>query len=322
MSALTSLGRARTAGLALVLGAVLLGTSACGAQSIADDGTPDGPAAELTETPSEDLAKSVIDGIEASADLADLVPASISSDGLKITTSVGYPPMEMFGTDGTTIVGVDASLARALARVLGVGVTLTDQEFNAQIPGVLTGRFDAVMSSMTDNEERRETVSFVDYVSAGNGFLVQTGNPGGVEVPEDLCGEIVSVVDNGSSMFLADEINASCASDGAEAVEILKFEGDSEAILAVKSGRAAATITDYPVAVHRADEAESGLEAIAIDGGESPWGIAIDKENTELVELIRAALQELIDSGAYADILDAWGVGQMAVDSAVVNDGE
>jgi polar amino acid transport system substrate-binding protein len=151
---------------------------------------------------------------------------------------------------------------------------------------------------------------------------VQTGNPKGVAVPSDLCGGIVSVVDNGSSMFLAEEIDAQCATDGKAAVDILKFEGDSEAILAVKSGRAAATITDYPVAVHRADEAESGLEAIAIEGGESPWGIAINKENTELVDLIQKALQELIDSGAYGKILDAWGVSQMAVDSAVINDGK
>jgi polar amino acid transport system substrate-binding protein len=228
----------------------------------------------------------------------------------------------MYGADGKVIVGVDASLARALARTLGVDLTITDQEFNAQIPGVLTGRFDMVMSSMTDNAERRETMTFVDYVSAGNGFLVQTGNPGGVNVPADLCGQIVSVVDNGSSMDLADEINTQCAADGKPAVDILKFEGDSEAILAVKSGRAAATITDYPVAVYRADEAESGLEAIAIEGGESPWGIAIDKENTELVDLIQKALQSLIDSGAYGDVLGAWGVDQMAVSSAVINDGQ
>lgn len=306
---------------ALVLGAVLLGTTACGAQSIGGTGS----AAELEEptlisAPDEDLAAGVIEGIEP--DGAITVPTALRSEGLKVTTSVGYPPMEMWGADGKVIVGVDASLARGLARTLGVDLTITDQEFNAQIPGVLTGRFDMVMSSMTDNAERRETMSFVDYVSAGNAFLVQTGNPSDVKVPADLCGQIVSVVDNGSSADLAEEFSAQCVTDGSGAIDILKFEGDSEAILAVKSGRAAATIGDYPVAVHRADEPESGLEAIAIDGGESPWGIAIDKKNTELLDTVQQALQSMIDSGSYQEILGAWGVEQMAVESAVVNDGQ
>lgn len=309
--------------LALMMGAILLGTTACGAESLnpTDDKAVSGDVV-LIEAPAEDLAADIIASIQPSEALADLVPAQLRSEGLKMTTSVGYPPMEMFGKDGKVIVGVDPSLGRALARVLGVDLSITDQEFNAQIPGLLTGRFDVLLSSMTDNEERRETVTFVDYVKAGNGFLVQTGNPKSVSVPSDLCGGIVSVVDNGSSMFLAEEIDAQCAADGEPAVDILKFEGDSEAILAVKSGRAAATITDYPVAVHRAAEADSGLEAIAIEGGESPWGIAINKENTELVELVQKALQELIDSGAYGKILDAWGVSEMAVDSAVINDGK
>lgn len=312
---------------ALVLGAVLLGTTACGAQSLskpeADSGVGSaggGSEVVLISAPAEDLAASVIEGIEPDSSLT--VPDSLRAEGIKLSTSVGYPPMEMWGADGKVIVGVDPSLARGIARTLGVDLIITDQEFNAQIPGVLTGRFDMIMSSMTDNEARRETMSFVDYVSAGNAFLVQAGNPSGVSVPADLCGQIVSVVDNGSSADLAAEIDAQCATDGKGAIEILKFEGDSEAILAVKSGRAAATIGDYPVAVHRAAEADSGLEAIAIEGGESPWGIAIDKKNTELVDLIQKALQSMIDSGSYAAILDAWGVPQMAVTSAIVNDGQ
>lgn len=306
-----------------MMGAILVGTTACGAESLTptDD---EAVSAEvvLIEAPAEDLAADVINSIEPSEALVDLVPADIRSEGLAVTTSVGYPPMEQFAADGKVIVGVDPSISRAIARLLGVDLTITDQDFNAQIPGVLTGRFDMVLSSMTDNEERRETITFVDYVKAGNGFLVQTGNPEDVSVPSDLCGEIVAVVDSGSSMLLAQDIDAQCAADGEEAVDILAFPGDGEANLAVKSGRAAATITDYPVAVYRAGQEDSGLEAIAIEGGESPWGIGINKENTELIDLVQKALQELIDSGAYEEILDAWGVGQMAVDSAIINDGQ
>jgi len=317
--------------LAVAAGAAVLATTACGGQTLssanhdksaAPGGAPAAATAKLATAPKEDLAASVINEIQPSTALAASVPDRLRTSGLKVTTSVGYPPMEMVGTDGKTVIGVDASLSRALARVLGVDVSITDQEFNTQIPGLLTGRFDMVLSSMTDNAERRGTVSFVDYVRAGNAFLVQTGNPSAVKMPADVCGKTISVVDNGSSMFLAQDMDKQCKADGKSAVNILKFDGDTEAILTVKSGRAAATITDYPVAVYRAAANQSGLEAVGISGGESPWGIGVDKKDAAFLSLTQKALQELIDSGAYGKILEAWGVQQMAVKSAVVNDGK
>lgn len=308
---------------ATLMGATLLLTTGCGGQSLAEASSAPAVNApvQLDQAPAEDKAAGTINAIQPNADLSAKVPQSVKDKGLKMTTSEGYPPMEMFATDGKTLVGVDPSLGRAIARKLGVKLSIANEDFNSQIPGVTTGRYDFIMSSMTDNATRRETVTFVDYVSAGNGFVVKKGNPAGIKSAKDVCGKTLAVVDNGSSLKLAEAMSTACTTAGSAAVNILKFPGDQEAILQVRNGRADAGINDYPVAAYRAQSSEGALDAVAITGDESLWGIAMKPENKDLVGAVQGALDDLIKDGSYAKILDAWAVGQMAVKSASVNGG-
>lgn len=305
-------------------GLLLTGLTACGGQSLSETDKPAEATGEVTfmEVPSEEKAKAVIEGIEPSESAAALLPEAFTADGIKFVTSVGYPPMEEWGTNKKDIVGVDPAIAHAIARKLGVSMTLEDQEFNSMIPGLMSNRYDVLMSSMTDNAERQETTTFVDYVSAGNAFLVGVGNPEKIATPADLCGKVIAVVDSGSSAGLADEFSKQCTDAGKTAYEVLRFDGDSGANLAVQSGRAVATITDFPVAAARAADPENKMEAVAIEGGESLWGIGIDNSDTDLAKAVQAALQELMDDGTYVELLKAWNVEGMAIDEATINGGK
>lgn len=315
---------ARTLASVAGAGLLLTGLTACGGQSLSDTEKPAEATGEVTfmEVPGEEKAKAVIEAIEPSKTAAAELPAEFATNGIKFVTSVGYPPMEEWGTNKKDIVGVDPAIAHAVARKLGVAMTIEDQEFNSMIPGLMSNRYDALLSSMTDNAERQETTTFVDYVSAGNAFLVGAGNPEKVAVPADLCGKIIAVVDSGSSAVLADEFSKQCTDAGNEAYEVLRFDGDSGANLAVQSGRAVATITDFPVAAARAAAPENKMEAVAIEGGESLWGIGIDNGDKDLATAVQAALQELIDDGTYVELLKAWSVEGMAIDEATINGGK
>ncbi|MFI6818324.1 ABC transporter substrate-binding protein [Nonomuraea sp. NPDC050328] len=311
---------------ALLAACALLTTAACGAKSLDAASGPDSgaPAAEvvLDVAPDEEKAAGVINAITPDKDLAAKVPARLKSAGLKVVSSIGYPPMEMWSSDGKTAIGIDPALARAIARKLGVKYTLTDEEFNSQIPGVLTGRYDFVISSMTDNAERQAKITFVDYVRAGSGLLVKKGNPAGIATPADLCGKTVSVVDNGSSMELAESYGADCEKAGKPAVTVLKFAGDTEAMLQVINGRADATVTDYVVAAYKAADPKVAVEAIALEGTESPWGIGMKPDDKELIASVQGALDALIKSGEYGKLLAAWNLDKLAVESAVINGGK
>ncbi|AKU18076.1 ABC transporter substrate-binding protein [Luteipulveratus mongoliensis] len=312
----------RPLGVALAAAALLL-TSGCGARPLSElheseSGKQQGP----DTAPAADKAASVINAIKPDPALTAALPSRIRSKGLRMSTSEGYPPMEMFAADQKTIVGLDPSLARAIARRLGVHMTVSNEDFNAQIPGLITKRYDMVMTSMTDNPERQQKVTFVDYVLAGAAYLVKKGNPTGIQTPEDLCGKTVSVVDNGSSLELATGYDKACKAKSKPKINVLKFPGDQDALLAMTSGRAQANITDYVVAAFRASDPKTGSEAVPIIGTESPWGIAMNPTEKPFIDTVRKALQSLITSGDYQRILKAWNLDKLAVKSAVVNGGK
>lgn len=294
-------------------------TAGCGGEPLSGNEDNRQVPVVLDEAPQADQAASIINAIQADATLAAGVPPSVKEKGLRVTTSEGYPPMEMFAEDGTTLIGVDPSLARAIARTLGVKIEIANEDFNAQIPGIISGRYDIVMSTMSDTEERRTKVTFVDYAMAGNGFVVRKGNPENITEPADLCDKTVAVVDNGSALKAAEQYSVDCTKAGMPTIEILKFPGDQEAILQVRNGRAAAGINDYPVAAYRALTSDGVLDVVEIKGTAAPVGIAIKPDNAELIKSMQGALNLLISTGRYQEILKAWGCEGMAVTTAKIN---
>ncbi|WP_449371755.1 ABC transporter substrate-binding protein [Arthrobacter psychrolactophilus] len=315
----------RSIALAATLGlgsAVLAG---CGGQSLAEtppsSGAAETGAAFKNEAPSGDLAAAQIEAIAADPGLSARVPAELKSGGLKIAAAEGYPPMEMFDEDGKTMIGVDMSLARAMGNLLGVEAKISNSDVSGMIPGVVSGRFDVLLSGFNDTAERREKVSFVDYAKSSGSIMVAKGNPGGITGPADLCGETMAVLDNGYYMQLADQFSKDCEAKGEKPIKILGFANDPEALLQVQNGRAVAGLNDYPVAVFRAKESNGALEAIEIPGN-SLFGIAIDPKNEELISLVQDTMNKLIKDGAYTEILGAWGLDQMALPEATVNQGK
>lgn len=298
--------------------------SACGGQSISDDGKGEEVAAsdlKAEKAPELDPAADVLNGIKPDAELAKKVPSDIRKDGINYSTSMGYAPMEIWAEDKKTPIGVDLSLGRGIAAVLGLKLNFADEDFNSQIPGLLSGRYDMIMSSMSDTKERQKRVTFVDYVQAGSGFLVKKANPKNITKPEDMCGKTVSVVDNGSSLTWTEAQSKKCESDGKGKITILKFTGDQDAYLALKSGRADVNVTDYVVAASKEAEPKEGMKSFQLEGTESPWGIALNPDEKEFIDAVQGALQKLIDGGEYKKILGAYKMEGLAIDKATINAG-
>jgi polar amino acid transport system substrate-binding protein len=248
----------------------------------------------------------------------ELVPADIRKNGvLRVATAVGYPPMEMYKPGTKELTGVDPDLAGAVAEKLGLKLEMINASFDGLIPGLKSGRFDLVMSSMTDSAQRRQAVDFVDYFRTGGVIMTQKGNPTGIKTIEDLCGKQVVLAKGSSNLDIGQQQNAKCA----EKMKISQSEDAPTGLLQLDSGRAVATIVDYPVAAMFVKE-KGTYEALPTQYGAAPWGIAVAKEKNGLRDAVQKALQGLIDDGGYKKILDSYGVGGSAVPKATVNDGQ
>ncbi|GAA2318942.1 ABC transporter substrate-binding protein [Streptomyces kunmingensis] len=248
------------------------------------------------------------------------LPAKIKDAGvIKVGSDIAYAPME-FDQDGTPT-GVDIDLATALGKELGVDFKFENGTFDNLIPSLDSGRYDLIMSAMSDTKERQAKVDFVDYFSAGVSILVKKGNPEGIKSAADLCGKTIAFQRGTVSAGVAKSADAKCPAG--KKIKTLTYDTDPEALLQVKQGRAVADLNDFPVAAYNAKTSGGGkdFEVTGDQVDEGPYGIAVTKENTELREAVSKALDAIIANGEYGKVLKKWNVEQGAVDKPVLNGG-
>lgn len=266
--------------------------------------------------------------------LFDKLPEKIQKAGvIKVGTDAAYAPMEY--EEGGKIVGIDPDIAAALGKELGVTFAFTSGTFDGLISSLNTGRQDVVMSAMSDTKARQQGlddkgkktgtgVDFVDYFTSGVSLLVKKGNPQKIESLDDLCGKKVAV-QRGTIYHDTFKAQAdTCKKDGKGTLTIEAFDTDAEAQTRVKSGGAVADLNDYPVAAHIAKTAGGGND-FEVAGGQTdagPFGIAVDKDNTQLRDAIKEALDTIIKNGEYQKVLEKWDVTNSAVTKATINAGK
>ncbi|MGO3147382.1 MAG: ABC transporter substrate-binding protein [Leucobacter sp.] len=299
---LTLAAAAATAALALVL-------TGC-------SGGDTDKAAEGANLPKGDEISTTVD-----AELTKLLPADIVEKGnIAIAVDIPYPPMAMYD-DTNREIGFDPELGRLLGQKLGIDVVINKQAFDSVIPALQAGKSDIIMSGMNDTTERQETLSFVDYSHGGFAIAVEKGNPAGINTQQDLCGQTVSVQ---KATIQGDLLRAmDCG------VEVMELPSDLDAQTALRAGKSQAYVADAVVAEYVVATTNDGDTFEIVRDPENPAGfnpvysgIGILKENTELVEAIRAALQALIEEGTYKEVLDHNNIGAYAVETAEVNQGK
>ncbi len=284
--------------------ALVLGLGACGGDS--DSG------ADASETPSA-VAVAKDDAIAA------LVPAGVASDGvLTIGTDASYAPSEFIDTDGETIIGFDPDLAAALSQVFGLEVQMQNAPFDSLVEGVKTGKYELSFSSFTINPERLEQVDMVSYFNAGTAWATESGNPKGIN-PDDACGKQIAVQ---KATVQVPDITArsqACTDAGKDAITINQYQLQSDATNAVASGKDDAMLADSPVVAYAVQQTAGKLEMLGDIYDSAPYGVAVPKDEGDFAEAVRAGVQTLIDSGAYAEILANWGVSDGAIETSQIN---
>ena len=251
-----------------------------------------------------------------------LLPEAIRQRGsIRLATDPSYAPMESYAPDGRTIIGFDADLAAALGSVTGIQVEMVAADFGSALDETVRGTYDGVLSSMTDTAEREKQVDFIDYFTAGTAVVVQRGNPQGISDLKDLCGKVVAVE---KSTVQADLLRRSQRGCGADKMELRAFKTNADALLQVRTGRAVAILIDYPPAAHLATDARTRAYyqlASTVQYEPGLLGLAVAKDNSGLRDALRAALDVLIRSGHYAELLHRWGLTDGALASSSINAG-
>jgi polar amino acid transport system substrate-binding protein len=284
-----------------------LATAACGSGASTSSGT----SASTSATTSASSPGQV-------SSIAAQVPAAVKAKGtITVAADATYAPNEFIGSDGHTVVGMDADLAAALGQVLGLKVNMVNATFDAIIPGLASGKYGLGISSFTDTKEREKTVDFVTYFVAGTSFYVKTSGGPDVTSLAGLCGHKVAV-EKGTTQQADTQAQApKCASAG-KPIALQIFNDQNAVNLALSSGRADVAMADSPVAAYQVKQSNGTFKLSGQPYGTAPYGIAIPK-NSEMAGPVLAALKHLMANGTYMKILDKWGVQEGAISNPVIN---
>jgi polar amino acid transport system substrate-binding protein len=251
--------------------------------------------------------------------IAAQVPGSVKADGtLTVAADATYAPNEFIGTDGHTVVGLDADLAKALGQVLGLKVNVINATFATIIPGLASGKYDLGISSFTDTKEREKTVDFVTYFVAGTSFYVKSDGGPDIGSLADLCGRTVAVEQGTTQQADAQAQAEKCKSAGKPGVTVQVFNDQNAVNLALSSGRAQVAMADSPVAAYQVKQSNGTFKVTGSPYGTAPYGIAIPK-STGMADPVLAAVKHLMSEGTYTKILGKCGVQGGAISDPAVN---
>jgi polar amino acid transport system substrate-binding protein len=275
--------------------------AACSSNSSSSTTTTKASTGTTAASPA--LPTAVIPTQPADATLAASVPAAVKSKGsLTIALDATYAPDEFIAPDGSTIVGMDADLATAISQVLGLKPKLINATFDTIIPGIQSGKYDMGASSFT----------------AGEGFYVKSGSPLAFNGLTSLCGHTVSVESGTTEQTDAQTQAKTCTKAGKPTVTVLAFGNQSQANLAVSSGRADVGFADSQVAGYIVATSNGVFQNSGTAFAVAPYGLALPKGNG-MATPVQGAINQLIANGVYTQILTKWGVQSGAVTSSVIN---
>ena len=270
------------------------------------------------------LASSVVAGAASTTGTynaadAKLVPASYKNVTLQVATDATYAPDESMS--GTTMIGFDVDLMKAVATTLKLKVNENNVTFDSIIAGVTSGRFQVGNSSFTDNKAREKSVNFVDYFTAGEGVYAKASSTLKFKGFKSFCGWKVAV--EKSTVEQTDAQAAAKACSKSKKLTIITYPNQTEANLAVLSGQADVGFVDSQVAGYIASTSKGKFKLLGSAVNVAPYGIATAKTTAGdgLAMAIQAAIKTLIANGTYNAILAKWGVtsGALPLSKIVLN---
>lgn len=258
-------------------------------------------------------------------EIAALLPADFdyAKDGvLSIAIAAGAPPISTYATDGATVVGFDPDLGRLVGEVLGLEVEIVPIAWIDWPLGLSSGKYDAVISNVGVTEERKEKYDFSTYRKGVHGFYVKADSAiTSITEPKDIAGlrVITSSGTNQERITLEwDRLNREA---GLAPVEIQYYDDDAASDLAIASGRADVELNpNGPLAYKAALTGNTKLVGTISSGWPNPAEVGITtRKDSGLAEAFTAAINHLIETGTYAQLLEQWNLTPEGVEQSQTN---
>jgi polar amino acid transport system substrate-binding protein len=216
---------------------------------------------------------------------------------LTVGVEIGYPPMEYYDTDGTTLIGFDVDLTKALADALGLTVRYRDTDWEGILANLDTRRYDIAIN-ITILPERQNKYNFTrPYIDSSITIVALKGSGLKIEKPEDLAGYRVCYQGDTTAHYFTEKLRERGIGFTAYSYDkILNCFDD------LTRGRVDLIVVDNIAAFYYEGKADSPFEVRWQGPADEYIGICLKKGNDALTEALNTALDELFENGTMVQI--------------------
>lgn len=220
--------------------------------------------------------------------------------GLRIGIKFDQPGLGL--QEGSEYTGFDVDVARYVAEQLGYSedqITWVEAPSANRETMLENGQVDMIFATYSITDTRDEVVDFAGpYFVAGQDLLVRAGEESTITGPESLDGlNLCSVTGSTSALRVQEEYS--------EGTQLIEVPGYAECIQYLIQGQVdAVTTDDIILAGLAADEGSGALVVVGNPFSEENYGVGIP-EGSDLCEDINAAIESMIDDGAWEAAITA-----------------
>lgn len=218
---------------------------------------------------------------------------------IRIATEGTYKPFS-YVQDGK-LTGFDVDIANALCDKMHAKCTIVSQEWDGMIPGLMSGKYDAIVASMNITPERLKQIDFSDkYYATPARFVTTKDSTLKGTTPDDLKGLIVGVQGSTSQ--------ATYLEDKYKGVNIKMYKTVDDATMDLANGRVDAVFSDAAILSDWLKTKDgSGSKFIGDDVRDEKYfgvgkGVGIRKSDTDLRDQFNVAIKAIIADGTFDKI--------------------
>jgi polar amino acid transport system substrate-binding protein len=255
-----------------------------------------GCGASATATPTAAPAATEVATSAATEAATEAAAPAYEPMKIKVASDATWAPFE-FVDENKDIVGFDIDLMNEIASEVNLEVEYVNTAWDGIFAGLDSGKYDAVISSVTITDERKQTMDFTDpYYEAGQIIAVRSDETA-ITGKDSLAGKTV-----GAQIGTTGAMEAQAMTD----VELKQYDTIDLAFQDLMSTKIDAVIVDSPVLLNQLKVMKGKVKGVGDVFTTEPYGITVKKGNTELVERLNAGLKKVKDAGKIEEIEATW----------------
>ena len=223
----------------------------------------------------------------------------VESGKLIMSTNAAFPPYEMT-TDNGGFEGIDVEIAGEIAKKLGLELVIDDMDFDSALLAVQQGKSDIVMAGVSVTPKRQLVMDFSNsYAKGVQVVIVKEGS----DVTMDNLAEKMIGCQRGTTGYIYASDTPENGGYGED--HVTAYDNGASAVQALINGQVDCVIIDSAPAQEYV-KANPGLTILEGTWVEEEYAIGMNKGNTELVEAVNKALEELTADGTVQKIIDKY----------------